>query len=205
MEFCSGRPLRHRTRRTTTPLLGRELALDRGRHRLGLAVLAGWQYWQQNRNSRRPSRTRRPTRASSTARQRTKDEATKADGAARTAPQVAYADQADLALARAAVDARDFATAAKRLRTVADGSRDPQLRLMRAIAARPGAERAGQARRGAQAAGCAKAGAFTALFHDARGDVLAAKGDVAAAAGLRRGARTQSARQRVGVRSRSSN
>ena len=46
MEWRSGRPLRQRTRRTTAPLLGRELAVDRRRHRPGarrprrLAVLA---------------------------------------------------------------------------------------------------------------------------------------------------------------------
>ena len=43
-------------------------------------------------------------------------------------PSSPYADQADLALARAAVDSRDFDEAAKRLRAVVDGSRDAELR-----------------------------------------------------------------------------
>jgi predicted negative regulator of RcsB-dependent stress response len=105
-----------------------------------------------------------------------------ADQLRSTHPKSPYADQADLALARAAVDARDFDGAAKRLRAVADGSRDPQLRIIaRTRLARVLGEQ-GKHDEALALLEVSEAGAFTALLHDIRGDLFAAKGDVAAAA-----------------------
>ncbi len=101
---------------------------------LGLGGLAGWQYWQQSKVEGVPSRTRRPTSPCSTRWARTTRTRPRSRRAtcASLHPKSPYADQADLALARFAVDTRDFDEAAKRLRTVADASRDPELRADRA-------------------------------------------------------------------------
>jgi predicted negative regulator of RcsB-dependent stress response len=150
---------------------------------IGLAVLAGYQYWQQTRfqAAEKDEATYLGVLDSLGSNQRDAA-ATQADALRSEHPKSPYADQADLALARAAVDARDFATAAKRLRTVADGSRDPQLRLVaRSRLARVLSEQ-GDHDAALGLLDAAKAGAFTALFHEVRGDVFAAKGDNAAAA-----------------------
>jgi predicted negative regulator of RcsB-dependent stress response len=95
---------------------------------LGLAALAGYQYWQQTRFKASEDDERvtwrcwiRSVRTSS---KRRRSRRTRCVRCTRKSP---YADQADLALARASAESRDFDTAAKRLRAVVDGSRDPQL------------------------------------------------------------------------------
>ena len=100
---------------------------------------------------------------------------------ARRNPSSPYADQADLALARAAVDRRDYDEAAKRLR-----GRDGRLARHgaapgRAYAARARADRAGEARRGARVARPSTAGAFAPHFHDVRGDASPRRADTAGA------------------------
>ena len=94
-----------------------------------------------------------------------------------------------------AVEARDLDEAAKRLRAVADSSRDAQLRLVaRSRLARVLAEQ-GKHDDALALLDVADAGAFAALCHEIRGDMFAAKGDAAAArARIRRGARGATAR-----------
>jgi predicted negative regulator of RcsB-dependent stress response len=92
-----------------------------------------------------------------------------------------YADQADLALARAAIESRKLDDAAQRLKSVADGSKDPELR----VAARTRLARVlieqGKFDESLALLDAASAGAFAALYHDIRGDAFAGKGDPAAA------------------------
>jgi predicted negative regulator of RcsB-dependent stress response len=150
---------------------------------IGLAVLAGYQYWQQTRFQAAEQDEATYLAVLDTLGRNQRDEAMKqADQLRSTHPKSPYADQADLALARAAVDARDFDGAAKRLRAVADGSRDPQLRV---VARTRLARVLGEQGKHDEALGLldvSKAGEFTALLHDVRGDLFAAKGDAAAAA-----------------------
>jgi predicted negative regulator of RcsB-dependent stress response len=149
---------------------------------LGLGGLAGWQYWQQSKLNAAEQDEATYIALLDLLSASNKDEATKkADGLRELHPKSPYADQADLALARFAVDTRDFDAAVQRLRTVADTSRDPELRLIaQSRLARVLAEQ-GKHDDALKLLDVTKAGGFTAVFHDARGDVLAAKGDVAGA------------------------
>lgn len=150
---------------------------------IGLAVLAGYQYWQQTRFQAAEQDEASYLAVLDTLSRNQRDEAMKqADQLRSTHPKSPYADQADLALARAAVEAREFDAAAKRLRAVADGSRDPQLRVVaRTRLARVLGEQ-GKHDEALQLLDVANAGAFAALLHDVRGDLFVAKGDAAAAA-----------------------
>jgi predicted negative regulator of RcsB-dependent stress response len=149
---------------------------------IGLGGLAGFQYWQ---------RSKRQGAEQDAASYRAELDALGAnqfDAALAKAKQLRdlhptspYADQADLALARSAVERNDLAEAAKRLQVVADSSRDPQLRqIARARLARVLIEQGRHDDALAQL-DIATAGSFGALFHEIRGDALAAKGDTAGA------------------------
>jgi len=79
------------------------------------------------------------------------------------------------------VERNDLAGAAQRLKVVADSSRDPQLRqIARARLARVLIEQ-GKHEEALAQLDIASAGSFGALYHEIRGDALAAKGDVAGA------------------------
>jgi predicted negative regulator of RcsB-dependent stress response len=149
---------------------------------IGLGAIAGWRYWQ--------SHTRQQAEQAEAAYTEVIDAltATKRDDAATLAaslrkanPSSPYADQADLALARAAVDSRDYDEASKRLRAVIDGSRDPELRqVARTRLARVLIEQS-KPDEALALLDPSTAGAFVQHFHDIRGDALAAKGDSAGA------------------------
>jgi predicted negative regulator of RcsB-dependent stress response len=96
---------------------------------LGLALLAGWQYWQRYQ-VQAAEKTASSYRAvlDSLGRSQQEEAAKRADELREVSPGSAYADQADLALARAAVEAREFDEAASRLKRVVDGSVDVELR-----------------------------------------------------------------------------
>ena len=92
-----------------------------------------------------------------------------------------YADQADLAIAKLSVARRDYDDAAQVLRSVMDGAKDPLLRqVARLRLARVNIEQ-GKHDEALALLADENAGAFVALYHDARGDAYAAKGDVEAA------------------------
>jgi predicted negative regulator of RcsB-dependent stress response len=149
---------------------------------IGLGALAGWQYWQTSK--------RQASEADSVAYQAAIDalNADQFDSAVQKSkelrnlhPGSPYADQADLAVARAAVERSNLAEAAKQLKIVADNSRDPQLRqVAKARLARVLIEQGKHDEALAQL-DIASAGSFGALYHDIRGDALAAKGDAAGA------------------------
>jgi predicted negative regulator of RcsB-dependent stress response len=149
---------------------------------IGLGALAGWQYWQNSK--------RQASETDSVAYQAGIDalNANQFDTAGQKAkelrdlhPGSPYADQADLAVARAAVERSDLVEAAKHLKLVADNSRDPQLRqVAKARLARVLIEQGKHDEALAQL-DIASAGSFGALYHDIRGDALAAKGDAAGA------------------------
>jgi predicted negative regulator of RcsB-dependent stress response len=151
---------------------------------LGLGGLAGWQYWQQSKLNASERDQASYVEVLDSLGKNDKDAAAKKAADLRSLhPKSPYADQADLALARYAVDTRDFDEAAKRLRTVADTSRDLELRLIarsrlaRVLAAQDKHDEA------LKLLDVTNAGSFTPIFHEIRGDVLAAKGDVAGARG----------------------
>lgn len=149
---------------------------------LGMAVLAGWQYWQKHQ-----SQVAEQDVASYVA-VITALGSNDRDGAARQAadlharrPGSAYGDQADLALARAAIERRETDEAVRLLRGVADRSKDPELRLVaRTRLARVLLED-GRHDEALALLDAGKAGEFAALVHEIRGDAFAAKGDAAQA------------------------
>jgi predicted negative regulator of RcsB-dependent stress response len=149
---------------------------------LGLGGLAGWQYWQKSRmaSAEQDEASYLDTLNLLDANKRGEAEAKEKALRGRT-PGSPYADQGDLALARAAVERGDLAEAALRLRTVADTSKDPQLqqvaktRLARVLIAQ------GKPDEALALLDVAAAGSFAAYYHDIRGDALAAKGDAAGA------------------------
>jgi predicted negative regulator of RcsB-dependent stress response len=151
---------------------------------LGLALLAGWQYWQRHRlqSAEQDQASYRAVIDALGGNKR--DEAAKLATELRDRrPASPYADQSELALARAAVDRREYDEAARLLKSVADHSKDPELRLVaRTRLARVLIE---QGKHDEALAGLdpSQAGAFGALVHEIRGDAYAAKGDATAARG----------------------
>jgi predicted negative regulator of RcsB-dependent stress response len=149
---------------------------------IGLGGLAGWQYWQKSKlDASVADAATYKAEIDSLGANQYDAAAAKARQLRDLHPNSPYADQADLALARAAVERNDLAEAAKRLKVVAEGSRDPQLRQI--AKARLGRVLVEQGKHDEALAqlDIASAGSFGALYHEIRGDALAAKGDTAGA------------------------
>jgi predicted negative regulator of RcsB-dependent stress response len=149
---------------------------------LGLALLAGWQYWQryQAQTGEQDARSYRAVIESLSRDQR--DEAVKQAAELRERrPASAYADQAELALARAAIDRREFDEATRLLKGIAERSKDAELRRVAQTRHARVLVEQGKHDEAIALLDPAQAGAFAALFHDIRGDAYAAKGDAASA------------------------
>lgn len=149
---------------------------------IGLGGLAGWQYWQ---------RTQRESKEADSAAYQAEVDALNADQLdtatqqaktlRETHPGSPYADQADLALARASVEHDKLDDAATHLKSVMDNSRDPQLKqIARTRLARIYIEQ-GKLDEALALLDVASAGSFGPLYHELRGDALAAKGDAKSA------------------------
>ncbi len=149
---------------------------------LGLGGLAGWQYWQKAKLDASVSdASAYKAEVDSLGANQIDAAAAKAKELRDLHPKSPYADQADLALARSAVERSDLPEAARRLKLVADSSRDPQLRqIAKARLARVLIEQ-GKYDEALAQLDLANAGSFGALYHELRGDALAAKGDAAGA------------------------
>lgn len=149
---------------------------------LGLALLAGWQYWQryQAQTGEQDARSYRAVIESLSRDQR--DEAVKQAAELRERrPGSAYADQAELALARAAIDRREYDEATRLLKGIVDRSKDAELRRVAQTRYARVLVEQGKHDEAIALLDPAQAGAFAALFHDIRGDAYAAKGDAASA------------------------
>jgi predicted negative regulator of RcsB-dependent stress response len=149
---------------------------------LGLAVLAGWQYWQKQRYAAAEAAAAGYSTVIESLGRDDRAAAGEQAKALRSGhPDSPYADQADLALARAAVDRKEFDEAIRLLQGVADGSPDAELRqVARTRVARVMIEQG----RYDEALGMldpGAAGSFAALYREIRGDALLGKGDPAGA------------------------
>lgn len=150
---------------------------------LGLALLAGWQYWQKTRlQSAEQDEASYLSVINALGQNQVEQAAARAKELRERRPGSPYADQADLALARMAVDRREFDDAAQRLRAVMDGSKDPELRTVARVRLARVLLEQGKHDESLALLDPASAGAFEALYHEIRGDAYAAKGDAKAAA-----------------------
>jgi len=147
---------------------------------LGLALLAGWQYWQRYQVQRAEQDEASYRAVVESLGRDLRDEAQKHAAELRERrPDSPYADQSDLALARAAAEARAYDEAITHLTRVADGSRDAELRrvaqsrIARLLIEQDKPDEA------LALLDATQAGAFAPLFHEIRGDAYAAKGEPA--------------------------
>jgi predicted negative regulator of RcsB-dependent stress response len=149
---------------------------------LGLGALAGWNYWQTSKlKAAEVDESSYLAVLDALGRDDKEAAIRQATDLRKLHPKSPYADQSDLALARYAVDQRDFDAAVQRLRAVADSSRDAELRLIATTRlARVLAEQ-GKHDEALKLLDVAQAGAFAPLYHDLRGDILAARNDAAGA------------------------
>lgn len=149
---------------------------------LGLGALAGWNYWQTSKLKSAELDESSYLAVLDALGRNDKDAAIKqATDLRKLHPKSPYADQSDLALARFAVDQRDFDGAAQRLRVVADSSRDAELRLIATTRlARVLAEQ-GKHDEALKLLDVTQAGSFAPLYHELRGDILVARNDAAGA------------------------
>ena len=148
----------------------------------GLALLWGWNYWQRSKvDAAQQDEAAYQGELDLLGRNEFDKAAAEAKALRDKHPSSPYADQADLALARAAIEARKLDVAAQHFKIVADGSKDVQLRtIARTRLARILVEQ-GKFDESLALLDVASAGAFAALYHDIRGDAFAGKGDGAAA------------------------
>jgi predicted negative regulator of RcsB-dependent stress response len=149
---------------------------------LGLAGLWGYNYWQSAKASEAQQDASAYQSVIALLGEGKLDEAAAGTKALRDLhPKSPYADQADLAVARAAVESRKYEDGAGHLRTVMDGSRDAELRMVaRARLARVLIEQA-KYDDALALLDVEKAGAYAALFHELRGDAYAGKQSAAEA------------------------
>lgn len=149
---------------------------------LGLALLAGWWYWQRHQvQSAELDQSGYIAVIEALGRNQRDEAATEAKALRERRPDSPYADQAELALARAALERRDFDDAVGLLRGVADRSKDAELRQTSRIRLARVLIEQGKNDEALGELDAAAAGAFAALVHEVRGDAYAAKGDPAAA------------------------
>ena len=143
---------------------------------LGLAGLWGYNYWQSAKANEAQQDASAYQSVIALLGQGKLDEAAAGTKALRDLhPKSPYADQADLAVARAAIESRKYEDGAGHLRTVMDGSRDAELRtIARTRLARVLIEQA-KYDDALALLDVASAGAYAALYHELRGDAYAAK------------------------------
>ena len=149
---------------------------------LGLAALAGWQYWQNQRISASEAAAAGYRQViESLGRDDRPQAILAAEQLRKTHPEAPYADQAELVLARVAVERREYDEAARLLNGVIDVTRDSDLRMIaRERLARVMIEQ-GKPDEALALLDASQAGAYAAIYHDVRGDALARKGDPEAA------------------------
>lgn len=145
---------------------------------LGVAILIGWQFYQRYQTTR--------SEAAAAAFQQYSRALTAKDSAKAAAAlkeledqyaATAYADQAHLLQARAAVEAEKFDEAATALRVVADGSKDEELAAVARLRLARVLIQQGKHDDALGLLDTAKAGGFAAQVREVRGDAYLAKGD----------------------------
>jgi predicted negative regulator of RcsB-dependent stress response len=146
---------------------------------LGLAILGGWQFWDNHRTqeSRDAAAGYKKFQDAANAKNVQQEEASLKDLAAghESSP---YTQQARLELAKSYSDAGQYDQALTLLRAVADGAHDDQLALIAKLRAARLLIQLGKHDDALKTLDADKAGAFVARVREVRGDALVAKGDL---------------------------
>jgi predicted negative regulator of RcsB-dependent stress response len=149
---------------------------------LGLALLAGWQYWQRHQVQTAERDEAGYVAVLEALSRDQRDEAANLAKALRERkPGSPYADQAELALARSALERRDLDGATTLLRGVADRTQDAELRQVARMRLARVLMEQGKHDDALALLDPTAGSAFGPLLHELRGDALAAKGDAGAA------------------------
>jgi predicted negative regulator of RcsB-dependent stress response len=153
---------------------------------LSIAIVAlgfgGWRYWQTRTDQRDLTAAARYEQVlNSFTHNDIAGGVLTADQLIKDYPGTPYANQADLAAARVAVELGKFDQAASRLERVLGSTRDPQLQLIARLRLARVQLAEGQPDGALKTLAIADAGAFAARYDEVRGDALLAKGDRAGA------------------------
>jgi len=145
---------------------------------VALAVFGGWHYWQnrmQQRDLAAASSYERVIDAFS--RNDVSGGQQLADALGKAFPGTAYADQANLAVARIQVENKQLDAAAARLQQVLASTGDAELALITRLRLARVQLAQGKADEALKTLDAVNPGAFAARYAEVRGDVLLAKGD----------------------------
>jgi predicted negative regulator of RcsB-dependent stress response len=145
---------------------------------VALAVYGGWHYWQDRTQQRNLAAAARYDQViEAFGRNDVNGGFRLADELVKAFPSTAYADQANLAVARIQVENRQLEPAAVRLRQVLASNRDPELALIARLRLARVELAQGNADGALKTLDAVNPGAFAARYAEVRGDVLLAKGD----------------------------
>ena len=144
--------------------------------------LAGWRYYQSHIEQRELTAAARYQQVlNSFSHNDVAGGVLVADQLVKDYPSTPYANQADLAAARVAVEIGKLDEAATRLQRVLTSSKDPQLKLLARLRLARVQLAANQPDQALSTLSTADVGAFAGRFDEVRGDALFAKGDRAGA------------------------
>jgi predicted negative regulator of RcsB-dependent stress response len=145
---------------------------------LALAVYGGWNYWQNRTQQRNlAAATRYEQVIDAFERNDVNAGSRLADELVKAYPSTAYADQANLAVARIQVENKQLEPAATRLRQVLAATSDPELALVARLRLARIELAQGNPDQALKTLDAVNPGAFAARYAQVRGDVLFAKGD----------------------------
>lgn len=149
---------------------------------LAAAGIFGWSQWQHWQSSKLANANIRYAQVVDALGKNDRAAAGKlADALRSDFARTAYADQADLAVARSLVEAEDLKGADARLETVVRETRDEALRVLARYRLARVQRAEGKADEALRTLDAAPAGGFEAAFEEVRGDIAADRGDRAAA------------------------
>jgi predicted negative regulator of RcsB-dependent stress response len=145
---------------------------------VALAVYGGWNYWQNRTQQRNLAVAARYEQVIDAFERNDVDGGSRlADELVKAFPATAYADQANLAVARIQVENKQLDPAAARLQQVLASTRDPELALVARLRLARVQLAQGNPDQALKTLDAVNPGAFAARYAQVRGDVLLAKGD----------------------------
>jgi predicted negative regulator of RcsB-dependent stress response len=145
---------------------------------VAVGVFGGWRYWQNRIQQRNLAAATRYEQVIDAFGRNDLNGGTRlADELVKSFPRTAYADQANLAVARIQVDSKQLDQAATRLRQVLDTTKDSELALIARLRLARVQLAQGKPDDALTTLDAVKPGAFAARYAEVRGDVLLSKGD----------------------------